>query len=83
MTIQVTDLTSGYQRGEDFFRTDGQFSIRDLPSGTYDLAVSAPEGTAATRISLGEGEAREDLNLVLDADASLRRYSQMLWIAMV
>jgi protocatechuate 3,4-dioxygenase beta subunit len=70
--VQLVDVTTGYRRSEGFFHNDGKFTVRDLPGGAYDLFVSAPEGTVVGQVSLREGEARTDLSLILDADATVR-----------
>lgn len=44
--VSVRDKEAAFRRDEDFFRTDGVWAMHELPAGTYDLTITATEGTA-------------------------------------
>jgi protocatechuate 3,4-dioxygenase beta subunit len=63
--IGVVDRAQGLRLGDDFFRTDGSFVIRELPPGTYKVSVTAPEGSAETEVVLAAGQSIDDLSFEL------------------
>lgn len=63
--ISVVDAAQGLRRGDDFFRTDGRFAIRELPPGTYEVHATAPEGSADTEVVLAAGQSIDDLTIEL------------------
>jgi PDZ domain len=56
MTIELVDRQTGFSRGERFFRTAGEFALRDLPSGSYAMAVRAFDGTGDAEVELADGQ---------------------------
>ena len=63
--VGVHDTAGEFSRVESFFRTDGAFSLRDIPAGTYDLVVDATEGRGTSRVTLAPGDHRADLRLTI------------------
>jgi hypothetical protein len=64
MTVVVRDARSGFERGEDFFRTGGAFVLRDLPAGRFEVSASVPDGRGKAEVVLGEGQAVTGLVIV-------------------
>lgn len=72
-TVSVLDPAAGFRRYEDFAHTDGAFAIRELPTGTYEIVVSAAEGVAEQKdVALKAGEAREGIALSLEGRSIIR-----------
>jgi membrane-associated protease RseP (regulator of RpoE activity) len=68
LMINLQDARTGYQRSERFFFSGGKWAMRDLPAGTYDIAVLAPTGKGKLDdIVLGAGEDRSGVDLALAA----------------
>jgi len=67
MSVVLRDLVSGFSRRESFFRTDGRFSLPDLPKGKFQLTASAEGGSAQVDLELGEGEQKTNVAVVLAA----------------
>ncbi len=64
-SVKASDRNAGLSRSDHFFRTDGAFSLSELPPGKYELIVSANEGSAKLDIDLGPGEVIDDLVIEL------------------
>lgn len=62
LTLQ-SDNGSG-SRVETFVLTKGQWSIGNLPSGTYKIQAVMPEGAVGRDVVLAEGEAKTGVVLV-------------------
>lgn len=71
MMVAVSDARTGVRRREEFFRTGGAFTLRDLPAGSFDITVSAPEGTGTASAQLAEGQAASGLAITLGARATV------------
>ena len=65
MSITLRDLVTGFTRRESFFRTDGRFSLSDLPKGKFQLTAAAEAGQAQLDIALGEGEHQSNVAVEL------------------
>ncbi len=46
----------GVHRSEPFFHTSGAFALSDLPPGTYEVEIDAPEGTGTGSVTVALGE---------------------------
>lgn len=68
----VVDPVKGYRRTDTFFRTGGAWSFGELPAGTYNLQVTAGEGTRALDLSLGPGEEKTGVRVELVGKVTLR-----------
>jgi len=71
MIVTLGDRQTGFSRTEHFFRTGGELTVRDLPAGSFEIAVSAPEGTGHTVAQLAEGQNLTGLSIELEARAAV------------
>lgn len=71
LMIGIEDLKSGLERRESFFRTDGAFVLRDLPSGRIRLTASANGGRKITDVELAAGERKAGVVIELDGFVTL------------
>lgn len=69
--ITVVDQAQGLRYGDDFFRTQGSFVIRELPPGNYEITAKAGEGSAATNVVLAAGQSIEDLDIELTSKVTV------------
>ncbi|MBX3161351.1 MAG: carboxypeptidase regulatory-like domain-containing protein [Deltaproteobacteria bacterium] len=67
MTVQVRELTTGFWRREQFYRTDGRFTVRDVPKGHFQITVEAEGSQKMVELDLAEGEARTGVTVELEA----------------
>ena len=51
---------------------EGRFVVNDLPPATYTVHAVAPEGVAETRVTIGPGEAKTDIELHIREQARLK-----------
>lgn len=65
LQVSVRDPASGVARSESFYRTGGRFALHDLPAGTFAITATAPGGRALQEVTLGAGEDKAGLALVL------------------
>jgi protocatechuate 3,4-dioxygenase beta subunit len=70
--IVIEDLKEGYELTESFWRSGGQWAVRELPAGNFHVGVRAREGTGEQTVSLTEGQARAGIALVLQPRARVR-----------
>ena len=49
-------ISGPVHRSEPFFHTTGAFALSELPPGTYEVEVDAPEGTGTGTVTLALGE---------------------------
>jgi protocatechuate 3,4-dioxygenase beta subunit len=63
--LTLRDRSAGFDRSDDFFRTGGAFSLRELPPGKYELTVSASEGSAKIDVELEPNAVIDDLAIEL------------------
>ncbi len=66
LTISVEDLKTGFSRTETFFRTDGRFTVHDLPAGHFTLTARAEGGQAKTEVELAEGQTKAGVTVTLE-----------------
>jgi hypothetical protein len=71
MTVTARDARTGFERAERFYRTGGAFLLRDLPEGSFEVAVSSPDGTGAETVELAAGQARAGVRIALAARAQV------------
>ena len=67
LRIALRDRATGVWRSESFFRTDGHFTVTDLPAGHFELTAQADATQASITVDLGDGEAKTGVSLALDA----------------
>ena len=70
--IRVAARESGLSRTESFLRTDGEFSMAELPAGNFEVIATASEGTATTRVLLTPGDKPADVSLTVVARVAVR-----------
>lgn len=71
--VHVSDKKAGFDRNEAFTRTDGAWAMHELPAGTYDVVVSAAEGTADLKdVELAAAQERDGLALTLEGRTTIR-----------
>ncbi len=70
--VSVRDPGTGFFRRETFYRTGGQFALRDLPAGAFTLAASAPGAQASVEVALADGEHRDGVRVELVAMVAVR-----------
>ncbi len=71
-SVRLHNRENGYRRSDTFFRTGGEFTFDEVSGGTYEVSVTAGEGTASSQVTLEEGEAREDVKLELVPQVTVR-----------
>jgi hypothetical protein len=64
--VSIQDLKTGFDRTETFYRTGGQFTLKDLPAGQFTLTVRAEGGQQKTEVALAEGQDKTGIELVLE-----------------
>jgi hypothetical protein len=69
-TIWLHDDKTGLLRDEEFFRTGGTFTIRDVPAGSYTITASAGGGKKQITLDLVDGERRK-VDVQLDSLVTL------------
>lgn len=65
LSIHVRDASVHYYRSERFFRTNGAFTIDNLPAGHFTVAAGAEGKEVQLELGLAEGEQKRGVELVL------------------
>ncbi len=65
VSVAVSDAKTGVSREEQFFMTDGKFTISDLPAGHFKVSANAAGGNAMIELDLAEGETKTGLSIAL------------------
>ncbi|MCB9566518.1 MAG: carboxypeptidase regulatory-like domain-containing protein [Myxococcales bacterium] len=71
-TVTIRDHATGFHRSDAFLRTDGAFSLPDVPAGRYEVRVSAGVGVAEVEATMPAGEDLVDLQIELMAIVTVR-----------
>ncbi len=71
LTIALSDPLTGFSRSEKFFKTNGQFVVRDLPKGHFRITASGDSSQKQIELDLAEGEAKTGVVIELDALVTL------------
>jgi hypothetical protein len=71
-SIAVVDDAQGIEVRETFWRTEGAWSLHELPAGQFKVNAAAREGEARETAALADGQTRDGLRLELKPRASLR-----------
>ena len=71
VTISARERDLEISREERLYRVGGRFALRDLPAGTYSLAVD-DDPRSAIQVTLGEGQRRDDLRIVAQPRFTIR-----------
>ena len=64
-TVEITDRTTHFSRGESFYATKGAFTMRDLPAGNFEVTVTAGSAVATEKVALQDGETKSNIVLKL------------------
>ncbi len=64
--ITIRELSTGFRRREELYRTGGVYAVRDLPRGKYIVVAEAKAGIAQVELELRDGETRTGVDLTLD-----------------
>jgi protocatechuate 3,4-dioxygenase beta subunit len=64
-SVTLNDKIQGTWRSDTFFKTEGKFTISELPPGTYEVAVTADAGDATDTATLEIGADVTDLRIEL------------------
>ena len=73
VSVTVTDRSQGLSRGDSFFRTDGVWSLGELPPGRYEITAQTAAATGELKaVELAEGQALDKLDLELAGPVTLR-----------
>jgi protocatechuate 3,4-dioxygenase beta subunit len=70
--VVAREREQGIVVGDEFFRTGGEWVLRELPPGYYDISLSSTVGTAEAEVDLVAGESRMDLRLELQGRVTIR-----------
>ena len=72
LSISLNDPVTGLWRSEDYFKTNGRFTIRDLPKGHFRVTAESAGISARVELDLAEGEAKTGVTIKLEALLTLR-----------
>ena len=67
LSISLNDPVTGIWRSEDYFKTGGKFTIRDLPKGHFRITAESAGISARVELDLAEGEAKKGVTIKLEA----------------
>jgi hypothetical protein len=67
LSISLNDPVTGLWRSEDYFKTSGRFTIRDLPKGHFRVTAESAGISARVELDLAEGEAKTGVTIKLEA----------------
>src|SRR5204863_7763157 len=71
LVVRLADLKTGYAREETFYKTEGRFSITDLPHGHFQQTATTDGGSKMIEVDLAEGETKTGVTVTLDALVSI------------
>ncbi len=67
ITVELADLKTGFSRSEKYYKTNGAFTVHDLPQGHFELTITAESDSKKTTVDLAEGEAKTGVDVTLDS----------------
>ena len=67
LSISMTDPATGFWRSEEYYRTDGRFTLRDLPKGHFRITAESAGITKQIELDLAEGEHKTGVTIQLEA----------------
>ncbi|WP_224196447.1 carboxypeptidase regulatory-like domain-containing protein [Nannocystis pusilla] len=65
--LQLVDEATGYRRQDSFFRTNGAWSVPELPAGRYKIRLRAGKATQEVEVSVRAGEEIRDVRVELES----------------
>jgi protocatechuate 3,4-dioxygenase beta subunit len=64
-TLAARNTTASFSRDELFFHASGQFALRDLPAGTYELDAEWSGGSGTATVTVADGEQKTGVALTV------------------
>ncbi|MBA3462699.1 MAG: carboxypeptidase regulatory-like domain-containing protein [Deltaproteobacteria bacterium] len=66
LKVEIEDLKTGFERTESFYKTNGKYTLHDLPAGHFTITVSAEGGQKKVETDLTEGQAKTGVDVTLE-----------------
>jgi protocatechuate 3,4-dioxygenase beta subunit len=66
LDIQIKDEKTDFSRSEHFYRTGGQYLVKDLPAGHFTITAAAEAGQKQVTVDLADGESKTGVDVELD-----------------
>jgi protocatechuate 3,4-dioxygenase beta subunit len=64
-SLEARNTTASFSRDELFFHASGQFMLRDLPAGTYELDAEWSGGSGTATVTVADGEQKTGVALTV------------------
>ncbi|HEY0133060.1 MAG TPA: carboxypeptidase regulatory-like domain-containing protein, partial [Nannocystis sp.] len=71
-TVSVEDEQTGFSRNDHFFRSNGAWSLAEVPAGKYKVRVSSGPGSAEAEAVMTEGKDTSDVKIELAPKVTVR-----------
>ena len=71
-TVSVEDEQKGFSRDDHFFRSNGAWSLAEVPAGKYKVRVSSGPGSAEVEATMVEGKDTSDVRVELSPKVTVR-----------
>jgi len=68
----VEDEQTGFSRNDHFFRSNGAWSLAEVPAGKYKVRVSSGPGSAEVEAMMAEGKDTSDVRVELSPKVTVR-----------
>jgi hypothetical protein len=65
VSLTASESSTGFERAESFFHAGGQFALRELPAGTYNVTAETPDGMVSVPVTLADGEQKKGVALIV------------------
>lgn len=64
-TVSAVDKTAGTRASDSFYKTDGRWSLREVPAGNFEISVTSSDGDAIINAELAAGQEIDGLKVEL------------------
>ena len=71
-SVSIHDEKTGFSRRDSFFRSNGAWSLAEVPAGKYKVSVSSGPGSAEVEATMAEGQDTSDVRVELTAKVTVR-----------